>query len=77
MNANGTPIESGQFAELTARMDAGPFRTSELVDVAERIGFCRNAGTAQRVVEHVITKERRAGRVEMVNGKWQRAARKA
>jgi hypothetical protein len=66
-----------QTAALEARVQRGDARTSDLVDVAERVGLSRIAGTAQRAVDHFITTERRAGRLQMVGGRWARKQQEA
>lgn len=63
------PIQTGALHDRVTR---GAARTSDLVDVAERVGFSRAHGTAQRAVDHFITTERRAGRLQMVGGRWAR-----
>jgi hypothetical protein len=63
-----------QTKALVDRVTHGDARTSDLVDVAERVGFSRAHGTAQRAVDHFITTERRAGRLHMVGGRWRNAS---
>jgi hypothetical protein len=61
------PIQTTALQERATRGDA---RTSDLIDVAERVGFSRKHGTAQRAVDHFIITERRAGRLHMIGGRW-------
>jgi hypothetical protein len=66
---NLCPIQHNALRDRVTRGDA---RTSDLVDAAERAGFSRTTGTAQRAVDHFITTERLAGRLHMIDGRWAR-----
>jgi hypothetical protein len=74
---NGINVNSLQKHILIERMKGGCFRTSDVVDAAERVGFRRADGTAQRVADHVIHQERGAGRLRMINGRWIHAGAQA
>lgn len=77
MKYNGIKVCEKQQAALLGRMKQGQFRTSDVVDAAERVGFRRADGTAQRVADHVIHQERGAGRLRMINGRWIHAGAQA
>ncbi|RKP44730.1 hypothetical protein [Pararobbsia silviterrae] len=73
MNLN-SQLEPEQMDEvldtILKRVPLEQFRMADIVDSAERYGFARHDGTANRIVDRLIFRERRSGRLQMVAGLW-------
>lgn len=67
MKVNGKEIEQSIVDACLARMKKEPFKAIEIEGICSRMGIETLYGTAMRVADRIIQRERKAGNIELSN----------